>query len=173
VVQIELASMKHADRIQALVSHPEVLATTRLPDPYPKNGAIKWIQGLGNTSGTSTEVAYVIFNAAEDLVGTCGFIHPAREMGVAEIGCWIGRAYWNRGYATEALRLVLRRLFEEGRVSAVAARTLKNNRASCRVLEKLGFAVRGEEPNHDPRRSRREVIRHWELRREDWLSPSG
>ena len=170
VVSIEPVSMKHADRIQALVSCPEILAATKLPDPYPKNGAAKWIRGLQKRIRARREYGFVIFNEAKVLVGTCGFIHHAGKTDEAEIGCWIGRVYWNHGYATEALRVLLDLAFKDGRISIVRARTLKSNQASCRVLEKLGFAVRCEMPNEHPKWSRQEIVRHYEVRREDWAS---
>lgn len=153
------------------MSHPDILATTNLPDPYPEDGAVKWIQGLGKRVGGCREYAFAVFNVEGELVGACGFIPAAGETGVVEIGCWIGRQYWNRGYATGALRLMLDFVFREARISRVRARTSMGNPASCRVLENLGFALRREVPNEHPRWSRQEVIRHYEVRREDWGSP--
>lgn len=164
--------MNHADRIHALVSHPEILAATKLPDPYPEDGVVKWIQGLGKQVGGATEHGFAIVDGAREIVGTCGFMYPAGEMDVAEIGYWIGRPYWNHGYATEALRLLLELVCKDDRISIVRARTLRSNRASCRVLDKLGFVMRREVPNEYPKWSRQEVIRQYEVRREDWTSPS-
>jgi len=171
VVSIEPLSLKHADRIQALVSYPEILAATELPDPYPEDGAVKWIRGLGKRVEGVTEHGFAIVNGAGEIVGTCGFIHSSGEIGVAEIGCWIGRPYWNRGYATEALRLLLDLVCKDDRIAVVWARTLRSNRASRRVLQKLGFVMRQEVPNDHPKWSPREVVQQYEVRRKDWASP--
>jgi RimJ/RimL family protein N-acetyltransferase len=53
-----------------------------------------------------------------------------------EVGYWIGREYWGRGIATEALRQFLREIGTRPLYAHVA----KRNIASRRVLEKCGFA---------------------------------
>ena len=58
----------------------------------------------------------------------------------AELGYWIGRSYWNQGYATEAIREVLRFAFEEEGISKVWCQSLDGNAQSVRVQEKCGFS---------------------------------
>ena len=79
-------------------------------------------------------------SSAPRLVGACGLAR--RPSGAVELGYWIARPHWNRGFATEA-----------GQALIDIARTLKlpqleashfvDNPASGRVLEKLGFAATG------------------------------
>lgn len=57
-----------------------------------------------------------------------------------EVGYWIGRAFWGRGYATRALALLL----EEVRDRPLVAHVVLDNIGSRRVLEHCGFAVVGE-----------------------------
>jgi RimJ/RimL family protein N-acetyltransferase len=52
-----------------------------------------------------------------------------------EVGCWIGRPYWGRGVATEALSLFLVDIHER----PLHAHVAEHNAASIRVLEKCGF----------------------------------
>lgn len=61
--------------------------------------------------------------------------------GQREVGYWIGKAYWGRGIATEALS----RLLEIDPIRPLYAHAAKHNIASRRVLEKCGFVVVGEE----------------------------
>lgn len=66
-----------------------------------------------------------------------------------ELGYRLRRAAWGRGLATEAATAMMRRAFAEPDVTAVVAAALITNRASWRVMEKLGmmrvreFAVPG------------------------------
>ena len=60
--------------------------------------------------------------------------------GKREVGYWIGREYWGKGIATEALSQLLRTVTERPLYGVVA----KHNTASIRVLEKCGFAIVGE-----------------------------
>lgn len=56
-----------------------------------------------------------------------------------EIGYGIGSAFWNRGYATEAVRRFLEYLFREKGMQTVYASFFTGNDASRRVMEKSGM----------------------------------
>lgn len=61
--------------------------------------------------------------------------------GKREVGYWIGKTFWGRGIATEALSRVLDEVTER----PLYARVAKHNAGSLRVLEKNGFARIGED----------------------------
>mgnify|MGYP000154879073 CR=1 FL=1 len=78
--------------------------------------------------------------------------HPAEIIGAvglqrgedgAELGYWIARDYWNRGYATEATRAVLGLARTLGH-RRIGASHFLDNPASGRVLRKAGFRPTGE-----------------------------
>jgi RimJ/RimL family protein N-acetyltransferase len=58
------------------------------------------------------------------------------------VGYWIGRKFWGRGIATEALRLTLEEISERPLYAWVAL----TNRGSVRVLEKNGFVALDPQP---------------------------
>ena len=90
--------------------------------------------------------AFVIFRrteAAPELVGTIGLGSRPGD-GRTELGYWIARRYWNRGYASEAGHAVLRLAREGLRLRRLSAGHFVDNPASGRVLEKLGFRRTGE-----------------------------
>jgi len=60
--------------------------------------------------------------------------------GQREVGYWIGRDHWGRGYATAALRLLL----DEVTDRPVYAHVAIDNVGSRRVLEHCGFTTVGE-----------------------------
>jgi RimJ/RimL family protein N-acetyltransferase len=74
------------------------------------------------------------------LIGACG-LNP--EDGEAELGYWIAREHWGRGYAPEAARAVLRLARALGHRRIVASHFV-DNPASARVLAKVGFQPTGE-----------------------------
>ena len=106
--------------------------------PYPCTGAAarEWI-ALRTQPGTT---AFAITQRADGaFLGAIGFT-GLPEM--PSVGYWVGRPYWNRGYATEALRLVIE--YARGRgVKGLQAETFPENPASGRVLSKCGFRDRG------------------------------
>ncbi|WP_295157519.1 GNAT family N-acetyltransferase [uncultured Ruminococcus sp.] len=55
------------------------------------------------------------------------------------VGYRLRREYWGRGIATETVGLMLDYLFSQTDIEIVTASTMKENRASARVLEKNGF----------------------------------
>jgi len=70
-----------------------------------------------------------------------GSVLGYNQSGEQEVSYWIGREYWGRGIATEALQLFLHVL----KTRPLFARAAKDNIASIRVLEKCGFKVEGED----------------------------
>lgn len=65
--------------------------------------------------------------------------------GEHEVGYWIGRPFWGRGYATAALRLLIDELPDRPLIAHVAL----DNIGSRRVLEHCGFVMVGEADAHD------------------------
>ncbi len=56
-----------------------------------------------------------------------------------ELGYWLGKPYWGRGYMPEAARELLRRGFEELGMRTIWCGYYDGNLKSKRVQEKLGF----------------------------------
>ena len=61
----------------------------------------------------------------------------------AAVGYRLGKQYWGKGYATEALRAVIAYLFEQTTVNRIDAVTWRENSASARVMEKAGMRFEG------------------------------
>jgi RimJ/RimL family protein N-acetyltransferase len=61
--------------------------------------------------------------------------------GEREVGYWIGKEYWGRGIATQALREFLKQV----KSRPLYAHAAKHNLGSLRVLEKCGFTCIGED----------------------------
>jgi RimJ/RimL family protein N-acetyltransferase len=62
-------------------------------------------------------------------------------LGEREVGYWLGKEFWGKGIATEALRQFL----GEVKSRPLFAHVAQHNIASKRVLEKCGFIVIGED----------------------------
>ncbi|MFM2358785.1 MAG: hypothetical protein RLY16_778 [Bacteroidota bacterium] len=61
----------------------------------------------------------------------------------AEIGYWLGEAYWGQGIATEAVRQIAEYTFYYFDIIRLYAEVFETNKASMRVLEKNGFYLEG------------------------------
>lgn len=74
------------------------------------------------------------------LVGSCGL--GRRPSGAVELGYWIARPYWGRGFATEACTALIDIARALGLAQLEGSHFI-DNPASARVLEKLGFEPTG------------------------------
>src|SRR6059058_4927091 len=87
--------------------------------------------------------SFLIFErtgGAPRLVGSCGLAR--RSSGAVEMGYWIARPFWGRGYATEACAALIQIARTLG-LSRLEASHFLDNPASARVLDKLGFEPLG------------------------------
>lgn len=79
------------------------------------------------------------------VIGLIGIVEDSLryDVGSKELNFYLAEEFSRRGYMTEALNAVIRRLFEEAGLSVVTARAFTPNAASRRLLEKLGFHLDG------------------------------
>jgi RimJ/RimL family protein N-acetyltransferase len=79
-----------------------------------------------------------------EAVGGIGFqMMPDVERVSAEIGYWLGEAFWRRGIVTDALIGVTRYVIDTHGFTRVFAMPFASNLGSCRVLEKAGYVLEG------------------------------
>jgi ribosomal-protein-alanine N-acetyltransferase len=137
--RLSLRTWLRADEPEMIrhVNDPEVVrGTASLPHPYSAADFAAFF--------ARTESAQGHWHLAIDLdgaaIGGIGF-HPRTgiERFTAEVGYWLGRTHWGRGYATEALRAVAERAFATTETQRLEGRVFAWNEASGRVLEKAGF----------------------------------
>lgn len=79
----------------------------------------------------------------DTLIGTCGFHYYTPEHRRVDIGYDLQKAYWGKGYVTEAAEAVVRWCFENLNLHRIQADCTAGNIGSERVLEKLGFTYEG------------------------------
>ncbi|NJD99555.1 N-acetyltransferase [Thermococcus sp. LS1] len=94
------------------------------------------------------KVFAVIENSSRSLVGLVGLHKIDFHNGRAELGYFIGKEYWGRGYASEAVSLAVRYAFEWLNLRKVYAHVYESNGASIRILEKNGFKLAGRWRKH-------------------------
>jgi RimJ/RimL family protein N-acetyltransferase len=111
------------------------------PHPYGIADAHRFI-GMVLEQSPPTHFA---IEAGERLAGGIGYtLKSDVERVSAEVGYWLGHAFWGQGIGTTALRLVTRHAFavhqELRRLHAVP---FAGNQGSARVLEKAGYRREG------------------------------
>jgi [ribosomal protein S5]-alanine N-acetyltransferase len=108
------------------------------PHPYTVHDARDFIQSIRSRA---PETTFAIAVDGEP-VGSVGFVlrHDVERVS-AEIGYWLAEPFWGRGLATEALVATTDYAITTHALTRVYALPFAWNAASCRVLEKAGYAL--------------------------------
>lgn len=77
------------------------------------------------------------------IIGTCGFHCWNKNHFRAEVGYELGEAFWNKGYATEAICAILKYGFEFMELERIEAIVYPENKYSEKLLLNLGFEHEG------------------------------
>jgi ribosomal-protein-alanine N-acetyltransferase len=98
----------------------------------------RWADRLDGWDRDGLGMWIVEVAATGTVIGHAG-LQPLHGTGDVELGYYLGRATWGKGYATEAGRACLAYGFETCGLRRIVAVVRPDNRASRHVLEKLGF----------------------------------
>ena len=90
----------------------------------------------------------LVLKETDQLSGVAG-IQPLGETGLFELGWWIWKDYWNRGLATEAALALKGYAFQVLELSQIVAIAEIPNKASIRVMEKIGMRYEGIRNAHE------------------------
>ena len=91
----------------------------------------------------------VILKESDKLIGQWGLtMQPWKEAEVLEIGYLLNRAYWHKGYATEAAKACKRYAFEVLKAKEVCSVIRDINLASQKVALRNGMTVSDSWPKH-------------------------
>ena len=112
----------------------------RFPFPYEMEHARTF---LGWITEQPSPTVWAIEAAGEAVGGIGVELHTDVERVSAEIGYWLGEAYWGRGIATEALKAVTAEAFSRFEITRLYALPFADHAASVRVLEKAGYVREG------------------------------
>ncbi len=115
----------------------------RFPYPYQREHGRAFLKGIAR------QVPPLVWAIEADgqAVGGIG-IEPGRDVErvSAEVGYWLGRAFWRRGIMTDAVRAVTAEVFRTFDFTRLFALPFADNTASIRVLEKAGYVLEGRMP---------------------------
>jgi len=82
----------------------------------------------------------IVVPETNELIGSCGFVEIDHINQTSEIGIFIGnKNFWNRGYGTEALSLLMDYGFKALNLHNIMLRVYENNIGAIKCYEKAGF----------------------------------
>lgn len=137
-------TFEDAQNVQRLASEPDVASMVPgIPHPYEEGMAEKWIRSCYEKFEKNKALDFAITLRTDgNLIGTIE-LRLDRENENGELGYWVGKPYWNRGYCTEAARAVVAYSFEVLKLNRIQAYHFKRNTASGRVMQKIGMHYEG------------------------------
>ena len=137
-------TLADAPDIHRMVADRDIASTTLLiPHPYEDGMAAEWIGTHQSKFEWGEQIIFaIVLRADGSLLGNITLrINQSDEHG--ELGYWIGKPYWNMGYATEATQAVIRYGFEVLGLQRIFAGHFTRNPASGRVMQKAGMTYEG------------------------------
>ena len=130
--------------IVAACRDPEIPRWTRVPSPYTREDAERFLAIAATEAAAGEGVALAMADAGGRLIGTIGLMDVDRERGLAEIGYWTAAAARGRGAATRAVALLRDWAHSELGLGEIEILPHRDNRPSQRVAERAGFTDTGE-----------------------------
>lgn len=125
--------LKHADN-----PHIASFMTNAFPHPYTQRDGEAF---LNRVSSLKSGLILAI-DLDGEAIGSIGvFPQEDIECKNAEMGYWLGEAFWSKGIITRAVSMMIPIAFEKFDIDRIYARPFGNNPASKRVLEKCGFSL--------------------------------
>lgn len=117
-----------------------LLLRDQFPHPYTPADADAWLAHVAKQRPV-TSFAIVVAGEAAGGIG----VAPQRDVHrrSAEVGYWLGEAFWNRGIMTAAVRAFTTYAFDAYDLIRIYAGVFSSNPASMRVLEKAGYTREG------------------------------
>jgi len=146
-LRLRSPGLRDIPAIARLANDPDIARMTcRMPHPFGQGDGEAFVIQV---AGQDPARANTFLIEHEDLgpVGVLGLFEDGQgrlERAAPETGYWIGRPFWGRGFATEALEGALVWASKRWKRRALTAGHFADNPASGRVLEKAGFLYTGE-----------------------------
>lgn len=159
--RLTLASIedRHKEEAIVLFNDPLIKKTYMIPDFINKEQEDIFFKKIRDITQSDKHYSYGIF--LNDKI--IGFINDVCiEDKTIEVGYFISSKYWNKGYATEALKAMIDELFKAG-FQIIQAAHFDNNLASGRVMKKCGMTLIDKEEVVEYRKEKHRCI-YYEIR---------
>jgi RimJ/RimL family protein N-acetyltransferase len=103
-------------------------------------------------------------------IGSCGYNKIDRKNSFADIGIFLEKSYWSKGFGTEALKLLISYLFNQNNLNKIRLNVHANNESAIRCYERLGFQNEGRAREELFQDGRYQDVYFMGLLREEWRS---
>ncbi len=143
-VQIRKWKLSDAKDLAAALNNKKIQDNLRdgIPYPYTVSDAEEYLRAV-LTADKGSRYDFAIC-ADGKVIGSIGVFRGRNVHRLTgEMGYYIAEPYWGKGVCTTAVRYVCGYVFAHTDIIRIFAEPYAYNIASCRVLEKSGFALEG------------------------------
>lgn len=161
------------EHVMAWVNDPEVTRTL-LTGRYPMTRTMEkeWLDR--QLKGSTTEVGFAIETLSGEYLGGINLFKILSVERHAELGLVIGRkAEWGKGYAREALELMVAYGFEQLNLNLIYLTVMPHNARAHKIYLDLGFREEGRLRERIYRDGRYADLISLSLRRDEWIAEPG
>jgi RimJ/RimL family protein N-acetyltransferase len=129
------------------LNDPEVREGLLLHLPLSMAEEEKWFEDMINHPAVEHPMVIEIRqDESWVMIGNCGIHNIDWRLRSAEVGIFIGeKGYWDQGYGTEAMIVLLDHSFNTLNLNRVALQVYEDNPRAVRAYEKAGFVHEGRE----------------------------
>lgn len=161
--------LSDAKTVQELAGDLSVSDTTlNIPHPYKDGMAEEWISTHKPRFESGEEIVYaIVLKSSNALIGAIGLTIDKR-FNRSELGYWIGKNFWHKGYCTEASKALIEHAFIHFNFHKIIATHITRNPASGRVMQKIGMKLEGTLKEHVIKWDRYEDINTYGILKSAW-----
>ena len=149
--KINLRTLKSSDAqsIFENAKDKEISQYTNVPHPYTLKDAKEFIKKTQKDNRLKKAYYFGIEDKKiKQIIGMIDFVKYDKINKNAEVGYWLGKKYWSKGYMKEALGLLIDFGFKKLKLHRIYATVIEPNIKSKQRLKKAGFKYEGKQREH-------------------------
>jgi len=110
-----------------------------IPHPYGKEEANFWLKMTQEAFESKKGFTFAIRDKEEKVIGAIGLHDQGSDK--AEMGYWLAKIFWGKGYVMEAAKAIVDFGFNELELNKIFAVHFPNNPASGKIMRKIGMEL--------------------------------
>lgn len=140
-IKLEQLSVKHIDFVMGWINDPEVVKNFQnFGKRFTRKKELQFIKQLVKSKN---DRVFSIFTTEGTYVGQCGINQISRQNKLARLSLFITKNQWNKGYAQEAISLLLHTAFIKLKLHKVWIMFYTTNKKALHLYKKAGFVKEG------------------------------
>jgi RimJ/RimL family protein N-acetyltransferase len=140
LIRLRPPEPEDASRLNPMFGDPDVLAGVTVPFPQPSTAFSEWVDAARRSDDSIT---FVIETLKGESIGACDLRHLNDRNRSANLGIWIGKPFWDKGYGSDAVETLCRFGFRHMNLQRVELIVYADNPRGRHVYEKVGFTFEG------------------------------